>query len=140
MDNASNNDTMMKELSSLLSSEREIVFNAIDRRVMCYAHVIDLASGRVIKHSEQSDKNGRDPINLGRNVVRVIRASGTRRDSFNAVIENGNRKRLFKQGDPPHIVTLKMLELLRSVPTRWDSAYTMLKRLRELQPVLPSFF
>jgi hypothetical protein len=83
MDNASNNNTMMREISSLLS-EREIVFDAVDLRVMCYAHVVDLASGRVIKKSRESagdsdsdsdsdsdldDTHSRDPITLGRNVV-----------------------------------------------------------------------
>ena len=154
MDNASNNNTMMREISSLLS-EREIVFDAVDLRVMCYAHVVDLASGRVIKKSRESagdsdsdsdsdsdldDTHSRDPITLGRNVVRVIRASNARRDSFDAVIVNGNSKHLFKQGQPPKPVTLEKLQLLRMVPTRWDSVYYMLRRLRELKPVSPSSF
>jgi hypothetical protein len=148
MDNASNNVTMMEKLSLLLVA-RDIAFDEFDRRIMCFGHVVDLTSGRVIKESSEKKNKAtlpvppqslRDPINLARNVVRVIRASGARRDAFDAVIENGNKKHLFKQGRPPKVVTLNKLQLLRSVPTRWDSVYLMLRRLRELQPVSPSFF
>lgn len=48
MDNAKHNDTFMQELQKLLDA-RDIAFDAADRRIMCYAHVVDLASGRVIK-------------------------------------------------------------------------------------------
>jgi len=109
---------------------------------MCYGHVVDLASGRVISgvsnlegEGNEQDALVRDPIALGHDVVRVIRASGACQDAFDTVIENGNLKGLFKQGQPPQIVTLKKLQLLQSVPTQWDSVYYMLSRLRELQPV-----
>ena len=140
MDNASNNDTMMWELSSLLN-ECEIDVDAVDRRVMCYGHVVDLTSGCVIKNSEDREGNhdDREPIALGRDVVRTIRASNARRESFDTVIENGNRKHLFMKGEPPRPVIVKKLELLRSVSTRWDSVYQMLRRLRELQPVSITF-
>jgi hypothetical protein len=131
MDNGSNNNTMMRELEHLLKA-RDIPFDAIDRRVMCFGHVVDLSSGRVIKkagsleaealrsedgESGEDSESGdalarRDPIALGRNVVRVIRASGARREAFNTVIENGNQKGLFKQGQPPQTITLKKLQLL----------------------------
>ena len=47
MDNASNNTTMMQELEVLLGA-RDIPFDAADRRIMCFAHVVDLSSGRVV--------------------------------------------------------------------------------------------
>lgn len=157
LDNASNNGTMLQELAELLQ-ERDIDFDAVDRKIMCYGHVVDLSTGRVIdaltkkrtndnedwsgpplpsSHDEQTynEAVARDPVALARTVVRVIRASGTRRDAFDELIETGNTKGYFKAGQPPQAVQLKKLQLLRDVRTRWDSVYYMLSRLRELRPV-----
>jgi hypothetical protein len=150
MDNASNNDTMMKELAQLLNN-RDIAFDHIDRRIMCYGHIVDLSTKRVIdglskaKYSDDwdeptepttySDAIARDIISHARTVVRVIRGSGMRRDAFDELIVNGNSKGWFKAGQPPKTVQLKKLQLLRDVRTRWDSEYHMLNRLRELRPV-----
>jgi len=46
MDNALNNGTMMQVLKTILA-RREIEFDTNDRKIMCFAHVIDLCSGRV---------------------------------------------------------------------------------------------
>ena len=156
MDNVANNGTMLSELSILLEA-RDIEFDPVDQKVMCYGHVVDLSSGRVIDGvtSTNADKwdeppelvpadddddnddepNIRDPIALARNVVRVIRASGARRNAFDIVIDNGNARGLFKQGNPGEVVKLKKLQLLRQVRTRWDSVYSMLCHLCEMQPV-----
>jgi hypothetical protein len=154
MDNASNNITMMKELGRLLQ-DRDIDFDCDDRRIMCFAHVVDLSTGRVIDnlsrvkkpHSENWNEPlepteptyakamARDIVRHARTVVRMIRGSGMRRDAFSEVIENGNSKDWFKDGQPPKIIRVKKLQLLRAVPTRWDSEYYMLNRLRELRPV-----
>jgi len=48
MDNASNNDTMMKVLGAKLAKECDIEFDLVDRRIMCFAHIVNLCSGRVI--------------------------------------------------------------------------------------------
>ena len=132
---------MMTRIGNVLQT-RDIDFDADDRHVMCFAHTVNLPAQRVISGmtlwNEELDipppsDVARNPVTIGRNVVRVIRASGLRRDAFDAVIENGNSKGLFKHGDT--IIQVKKLQLLRSVPTRWDSNYYMLNRLRELQPV-----
>ena len=138
--------------------ERNIDFDATDRQVMCYEHIVNLSSGRVIEEAtsiaavnldedwsgppppnlpdQQSydDAVARDPIALGRNIVRIIRASGTHRDAFNEVIENGNARGWFVVGQPPNqnTITVKPKQLLQDVRTRWDS---MLNRLREMRPV-----
>jgi hypothetical protein len=156
MDNAKHNDTFMEELQKLLDA-RDIAFDAVDRRIMCFGHVVDLTSGRVIRGvsagtNDDADWSGpplpnipssqtyeqaieRDPIALGRTVVRVIRASGARREAFDDVIVNGNAKGWFKNGDSPLPTIVKERQLLRSVRTRWDSVYHMLNRLREMRPV-----
>ena len=159
-DNASMNSTMMQEMERMYK-ERDIDFDATDRQVMCYEHIVNLSSGRVVEEAtsiaavdldedwsgppppnlpdQQSydDAVARDPIALGRNVVRIIRASGTRRDTFNEVIENGNARGWFVVGQPPNqnTITVKPKQLLRDVRTRWDSVYYMLNRLREMRPV-----
>ena len=135
---------------------------------MCYGHVVDLSSGRVIdavtstkasdwdelpelvpaddddddeddEEDNGGDNNGepniRDPIALARSVVHVIRASGARHDAFDIVIDNGNARGLFKQGHLGEVVILKKLQLLQQVCTRWDSVYSMLRHLCEMQPV-----
>ena len=160
MDNASTNQTMMQELEKILK-KRDIDFDATDRQVMCYGHIVNLSSGRVIEKASSSnstadddevrprptppnspdqsydDAVARDPIALGRNVVRVIRASGTRRNTFNELIETGNARGWFVVGQPPNqkTITLEPKQLLRDVCTRWDSVYQMLNRLREMRPV-----
>jgi hypothetical protein len=140
---------MLSELANLLA-EQNIDFNAIDRRIMCFPHVINICCQHVISkftNVELSDSTeefsadeipdrphlqtleeavGRDPIALGRNIVRTFRSSGQRRDSFLEAIRDGNAKEYFK---------VKELQLLRDMRTRWDSVYLMLQRLRELQPV-----
>lgn len=121
---------------------------------MCFSHIVNLSSGHVIEgltrvledfkdweppphthHTNQSyaDTVTRDPIALGRAVVQVIQASGTRREAFDDVIERGNEKKWFKDGEMT--IKVKPLQLLRDVCTRWDSVYYMINRLRELWPV-----
>jgi len=149
MDNASNNTTMMQELEVLLEA-RDIPFDAADRRIMCFAHVVDLSSGRVVRaladrakaknndmdsdSDSDSESPPTDPIAHARKVVRAIRGSGMRRDAFEEVIVNGNSKGWFKNAEGL-AVKIRFLQLLRDVLTRWDSVYHMLNRLRELRHV-----
>jgi hypothetical protein len=117
MDNAANNKTMMESLATKLQ-EHNMSFDATDRQVMCFAHIIDLASGRVVRAVE--DKTALEisnHIGLARTVVRSIRASGLRCDSFDEVVKNGNTKKWFKTGSPPQVIQLKELQLLRQVCT-----------------------
>jgi hypothetical protein len=76
---------------------REIKFNAQDQKVMCFPHIVNLSTGRVIEgltrvledlpedwepppftcmEQSYSDAVTRDPVALGRSVIRAIRASG----------------------------------------------------------------
>jgi hypothetical protein len=147
---------MMMALSLLLRA-CDIPFDAMEHKVMCYGHVVDLSSGCIIRgvttNSADSVDNwngpplcnpatqtyeqalSRDPIALARTVVQVIRGSGKHRDAFDDIIVNGNAKDWFKEGQPPKVVKLKQLQLLRDVSTQWDSMYYMLNRLWELRPV-----
>lgn len=42
--------------------ERDIAFDAVDRRIMCYAHIINLSSGRVIHAADDKDVSESTPI------------------------------------------------------------------------------
>src|ERR1700710_314440 len=157
---------MMQELRRLLG-EREIEFNARDRRLMCFPHIINICVKHVLdafsgmdpadladafvdafavikpadladafvgtsaddrdgsgedsdRDSEDSDNDSEkckkklekkfrekyleavenDPIALGRQIVKAIRASGLRRDAFTDIIKSHNSNNLFKvQGE-----------------------------------------
>ena len=81
----------------------------------------------------------RDPLKRARDLVRLFRSSGQRREGFQTYIREGNERSWF----PPKINEdgtcstdlLPQLQLLRDVKTRWDSVYMMLRCLRELRPV-----
>jgi len=163
-DNAANNRTFMTELAVLLHS-RDINFDAQDRRIMCFPHIINICSQHVISKfinieltnatkvtpvtlapnnaTRQSFYNAVscDPIALGRNTVRVLRSSGQRQDTFDDIIKDGNDKGWFsKTGNPPVNIQLCPLQLLQDVKTRWDSVYFMIMRLHEMRPVSYQYF
>ena len=48
MDNASNNDTAMKELEVILAA-KNIKFDAQDQRIRCYPHIINICVSHIIK-------------------------------------------------------------------------------------------
>ena len=144
---------MLGALANQLNAHN-IPFDAEDRRIMCYGHIVDLSSGWVIDgltgaaedlqdwdgpalldagSQSYEEARARNPVALARTVVRAIRGSGLRRDAFDKVVVNGNAKGWFKEGG--NIVKLKRLQLLRDVRTRWDSVYYMLNRLREMRQV-----
>ena len=117
-------------------NERDIVFDPVDRRIMCYAHIVNLSSGRVISAaSGGEDTPESNPIEHARGVVRAIRVSGKHRDAFDEMVKLGNTNKWFKVGNPPKVVMLKKLQLLRDVRTRWDSIFFMFNRLHEMRPV-----
>jgi hypothetical protein len=140
LDNAANNKTMMAALERMLDKQ-DIDFKATDCQVMCFAHIINLCSGRVLRAAGDVDGEASElnALGLARGAIRVIRVSGKRRDAFTDVVRHGNAKGWFKSGTPPKIVLVKELELLRDVRSRWDSVYFMVNRLREMRPVQFSF-
>lgn len=97
LDNAANNGTFMVELAELLHA-RDIPFDAEDRRIMCFPHIVNICCQHAIKkftditltddpeqapvvpppNRRQSFAEAvqRDPIALGRNIVCALRSSG----------------------------------------------------------------
>jgi len=121
MDNASNNRTMMEQLEPILASH-DIPFDATDRQIMCFAHMINLCSGHVIHamtdgavdnnaysslsdddddaHFSSSDNTypAPNPIQAAHTVVRAIRGSGQHQTDFEKLITQGNSGGWFKEG------------------------------------------
>lgn len=141
----------MTELSRLLQ-ERGIDFDPQDSRIMCFPHILnicskhatnDLASADLTSVSEASfvfpgsnvNKHAyleafrRDPIACARDVVRIVRLSSLRRESFKEIILDSNIKKYWRD-EECEVVQLPVRELIRNVPTRWDSKYAMAQRLR----------
>jgi hypothetical protein len=148
----------MEELAKLLQS-RDIDFDPLDRRIMCFPHIINICVQHVIANftnielaeaaaefvsalplglpDRQTFEEAvqRDPVALGRNIVRVLRNSGQQCDLFDDIVQDGNDKEWFQVGDPPVTVELPLVQLLRDIITRWDTVYYMVRRLREMRPV-----
>jgi hypothetical protein len=80
----------------------------------------------------------RDLITRIRNIVVKILASSQRRDAFIIWIVAGNKSGRFVLNGMP--VQIQPTELLRDVPTRWESTYQMIKRCLEMRLVSPTFF
>jgi hypothetical protein len=122
LDNIGTNDKIMEELQKHLSL-REISFNARQRRIMCFPHIINIVVQHVIaklSHTAapededdtyeeegmtQSDDQSRpttrsaayarDPIARCRKIVVAIRSSGQRREKFENWIKTGEQVLLF---------------------------------------------
>ncbi|KIK12635.1 hypothetical protein PISMIDRAFT_120519, partial [Pisolithus microcarpus 441] len=161
MDNAENNITMMTHLSQLLvPRELPLGFDAKDRRIMCYVHIMNICVQHVVEafcspdmlaeawddvfDDDEVDKDEylaavqRDPVSLGRSVVRAIRASGLRRDEFKKLVATGNDQDWFKSPDGQP-VQVPETQLLHDVRTRWDSTFYMINRLRTLHLPIDCF-
>lgn len=156
MDNASNNDTCMQHLETLLRA-RDIDFDARDRQIRCFPHIIHLCVRRVLNSYSTSSVEEimeawadafpnhaeckryaaaiqKNPIKSSRSVVIAVRSSGLRRDDFLDTIKLGNAKNWFQPPGSP-IKTLPEHELKRDSETRWDSTYGMIDRLIEMRSV-----
>lgn len=138
----------MEHLENFLRQRGMTDFSSKDRRIMCFPHIINLCTQRIIsKLTEEalvdSDEEftpesryyskdpgvrydeivRNDPIAIVRKVVKRVRASGQRRQEFTQAIADYNR-----DGHNLH-----QLQLILDVKTRWDSTYRMIVRYFELR-------
>jgi len=130
--------------------QHDVTFDAHDRHIMCFAHVINLCSGWAILAMSDGDAdddsyNSSDdaiipsnPISQARAVVQVIQGSGQRQDAFDSTVKHGNKNGWFTKGESSEVTQVEPLQLLRDVHTRWDSVYHMLTRLLAMRPVSPT--
>ncbi|KIK32543.1 hypothetical protein CY34DRAFT_101246 [Suillus luteus UH-Slu-Lm8-n1] len=150
----------MQELSTLLG-QRGIDFDPVEHRIPCFLHVINICVKHIINkyptanYSTVSDTwTIKDqviekvdyvqavqtkPLERARTIVRLTRASNQRRDRFRDCILKGNEDGWFRD-DKGDSIQLPVVELLLDEPTRWDSVYIMINRLRTLQQAVNAFF
>lgn len=145
----------MWELSEKLDS-RGINFHPIERRIPCFLHIINICVRHIIDDYHKADFSlvnecwvvgtrtivkteylkavtGK-ALNRARDVVRTVRASNQRCDSFRDTIITGNEKEWF-QDDMGKKLKLPVVELLLDEATHWDSVFIMLNHLRTLHQV-----
>lgn len=147
----------MRHLETLLR-DRDIDFNAHDRQIRCFPHIIHICVKHVIDGfsatmSEEiaetwadafpdstADRElyaaavKRNPVKMARQIVISIRSSGLRRDDFLDTVKLGNVKNWFR---PPGSAIEKIPEheLKRDSETRWDSTFAMMDRIIEMRLV-----
>lgn len=167
MDNAKNNDTFIRAFAALMQKNNIPWFENPDHaRLMCFPHVINLASEEAIKHFTKLDYSD-DPLDLlddeddidldltsldrddgyrpppadvvqrARLLVKKVRASSLKDDLFALAVEAGNKAKRFTD-IYNDVVELPSHQLLLDVKTRWDSLYYMLSRLLDMRPVSSS--
>src|ERR1044071_6026080 len=133
-DSALNNDTFLKELSTVCSN-KNINFHYKKNHVRCLAHIMNLTCQEILKNikaGEAQDEdeilkeisNGNDDINVIpklRKLIVKIRASPQRKERFD------RQSNLYSRNS---------LNLILDVKTKWNSTYLMLERALKLQEVL----
>jgi hypothetical protein len=145
----------MQELSSLLG-QRGIDFDPVENRIPCFPHVINICVKHILDEYATANYSAvadtwtiedldiqkvdyvqavqAKPLERARHIVRLVRASHQRRDRFRDTIIRGNEEGWFhdENGDA---IRLPVVELLLDEPTRWDSSYVMVNRMRTLEQV-----
>ncbi|KJZ73349.1 hypothetical protein HIM_07353 [Hirsutella minnesotensis 3608] len=138
MDNAGNNDTMMRSLSLGLLRRYDIRYDPKSHRLRCQGHIINLAAkaflfvtdNEKLKDDERHGHNvtlkeieawrKRGPLGKLHNFVVFVQSSVQRRQKFLAI--SHNRK------------------LARDNDTRWSSWYTMLRAALHLRGAVEGYF
>jgi hypothetical protein len=129
-------------------------FPAVNFLLRCFPHIINRCTERILSSltneelileaaSTISDEKERDdylsafrrnPISLCRDMVRVIRSSGQRRELFDEIRSEGNRRgwwgKVIGEDGKETDKIIDTRQLLRDVRTRWDSVYFMIRRVR----------
>jgi len=155
LDNASNNQTALDEISNQLD-RLGIGFDSVNHKIPCFPHIINRCAQRIINNFSSADFSNvpdswkvegatiykvpyvealkRDPIKRVRALVKAIRVSPSRREALRKTIASGNDIGDFLD-DRGDLVQVPNLEPLCDAEPRWDSTFEMLRRARTLRPV-----
>ncbi|QRW13009.1 AC9 transposase [Ceratobasidium sp. AG-Ba] len=157
LDNASNNNTLMEELATYLAP-LGAEFHPERNRIRCFPHIMNLAVNDMLSSLSDAAAEYRaemsqwdlpidsktesylqalesQPVDVVRAAVHDCRRSGLRREGLHDIIIDGNRLGRFRRPDGG-AYTIRPLQLLRDVPTRWSSTYNMIERYLELHPAI----
>jgi hypothetical protein len=146
----------MESLEKLLQDEQEFTFDAIEHRIRCFPHIVNICVQHMIERYTSADFSNvpdswiqgsnlvrkaeyleallRDPVECSRDTVRSVQSSGQRRKNFRTTIENGNANGSFADATNV-VIKLPTQQLLRDMKTCWDSTYFMIKRVHVLRQV-----
>ncbi|KAF8672559.1 Encoded by, partial [Rhizoctonia solani] len=161
LDNASNNETLMRKLENLFRAQGITTFGQESNRIRCFPHVINLIVQAILDAlsdaaeqykaaaAEQgvslssSTKDylaalGSKPVDKVRSCVNAMRSSGTRQEGLQEVIWEGNFYNLFIDNFG-EAINVPLLQLMRDCETRWSSTYNMLRRFILLAPAVAHY-
>ncbi|KAN0113673.1 hypothetical protein V8E52_007472 [Russula decolorans] len=127
-DNASNNNTMLKEFAKHVCAETGWIFNPETDRIRCLAHIINLAMQALIStHSKSKHYNPAEPD-----------ADFTVGNGRDVACSSAKRKQLF--ADLQHHRNMKPIhQLLIDMPVRWSSTYIMTSRTESMGGIINTF-
>ena len=147
-DNASNNDTCIKELAQKFN------FDPTQRRLRCAGHILNLAARQIIhgKNAEafeqavENPKHLIDELNLWRKkgpigkihniTVYIMRSSASqRREQFHKFQQD----ELHTMQPEKSISEQQHYDLIEDVDTRWNSIYSMCNRAVQLRNPIDAF-
>ena len=137
-DNASNNMTFLKELGHTCN-QNSIGFDYKKNHIRCLAHIINLTTQEILKYLKAGDAIDENEILMGisqqnnnietipklRKLIVKIRSSPQRREEFR------RRCDLHSSVNP----SIKVLNLVLDVKTRWNSIFLMLECALKLRDV-----
>ncbi|KID81519.1 transposase-like protein [Metarhizium guizhouense ARSEF 977] len=139
MDNADNNGTMMKALSTLLFDQYQIVYNAEHHRLRCNGHIINLAAQSFLfQTSDESlaDENSPSALTTPTELeMEQWRRKGPLGKLHNIVV--------YIQRSPQRLANFRELSggrnLVRDNSTRWNSWYAMIHTATKLKTAIKLF-
>ncbi|QRV99333.1 hAT family dimerization protein [Ceratobasidium sp. AG-Ba] len=158
LDNAANNDTLMRELEASFRAQDITSFGQVSNRIRCFPHVINLVVRAILDALSSAAHEYRaaataqgvvldsltedylaalesKPVEKLRSSVNAMRASGTRREGLQETIREGNFYNLFVN-ELGEAIEVPQLQLLRDCETRWSSTYNMICRYITLNPAI----
>ncbi|KJZ74134.1 hypothetical protein HIM_05666 [Hirsutella minnesotensis 3608] len=138
MDNASNNDTMMRYLSLSLLRRFDIKYDAKSHRVRCQGHIINLAAKAFlfVTDNEKLDDNECGMHNVTLKEIEAWRKKGPLGKLHNFVVfiqRNVQRSQKF-------MAISHNRKLARDNDTRWSSWYVMLQTALHLRGAIEGYF
>ena len=136
-DNAANNNTFLRELE-YVCCQKEIKFNHKKNNIRCLAHIINLTVQEILKNVKAGDAQEEDEL-------LAIVSQEEQEDNVNVEIISKLRRLIVKIRSSPQrkerfarrceFFSIKSLNLILDVKTRWNSTYLMLDRILKLREV-----
>ncbi|KAK7017665.1 ribonuclease H-like domain-containing protein [Favolaschia claudopus] len=143
-DNASNNGTMLKEFARQIYLATNETWDPIERRINCLAHVINLATQKLIStHSNSLHFNSHEP---DAHIPDTVTGPGILRDEIGLVRaiavkerSSAKRKELFRTIQLRTHPDVAAKQMILDMKVRWSSTYHMLHRAWDLRRDVDTF-